>query len=115
MDPIKQLKSEIELELNIEDSQRVIQGTSWIKLLLCVPEADAAAVTTRAAACEDASTVAIGTAATVVEHMDTAQTAILSQNATFGALGTMLSKIDIFVKIVDQTASVRGWSYSSIL
>jgi hypothetical protein len=102
------MTTEVELELNTEDSQRVVRGTGRIRILLCVPEADVAAVATIAAARKDASTVSTGTAATVAEHMDAAQTAILSQNSTFGALGTVLSKIDVFVKIVDQTASVRG-------
>jgi hypothetical protein len=52
--------------------------------------------------------VGIATAATVAKCVGDTQTAISSQSGTFGALGAVLSGIDVFVKTVDQTAGVRG-------
>jgi hypothetical protein len=61
-----------------------------------------------------ADNIATGKVATVVEYVDGAQgyigdaQATISQFSSLAALGTVFDKIDLFVKIVDKTASVCG-------
>jgi hypothetical protein len=63
---------------------------------------------------KEADTIAAGKAATVVEYIDGAQGYVgdaqttSSQSSGLAAFGTVLEKIDLFVKIVDKTASVCG-------
>jgi hypothetical protein len=52
------------------------------------------------------NTIVSSTASTMADYIDDAQAVISSQSGTFGALGAVLSKIDTFVNIVDQTANV---------
>jgi hypothetical protein len=94
------LISETELELR---AQHDIDGTSRIRILLSVPTEVAAAI---AVSSENASAVGISTAATIARYVDDAQTVIRSQSG-FNALGAVLSKIDVFVDIVDQASTVR--------
>jgi hypothetical protein len=102
------MNTEVELDLSTSDHQRNPQGTSRIKIHICVQKSDVAAAAAITDARKDASTAGIGSAITVSEYADNAQTAISSQSGTFSALGAVLSKIDVFVNIVDQTANVRG-------
>src|ERR1700689_3821691 len=104
------MNTEVELDLSTSDHQRK-QGTSRIKIHICVQKSDVAAAAAITDARKDASTVGIGSAITVSEYVDNAQTAISSQSGTFSALGAVLSKIDVFVNIVDRTANVRDSGY----
>lgn len=73
--------------------------------MLCVPKADVAAATVMVTAREDTGALGTGTAATVAGYIDNAQAI---QNGAFGGLGSVLVKIDLFMNVVDQAASVRG-------
>jgi hypothetical protein len=102
------MNTEIELDLSTSDHQRKSQGTSRIKIHIRIQKSDVAAAAAITSARKDASTVGIGPAITVSEYVDDAQTAISSQSGTFSALGTVLSKIDVFVNIVDQPRHVTA-------
>jgi hypothetical protein len=41
-------------------------------------------------------------------YVDGAQALILDQASNLAGIGAMLDKIDVFVNIIDKTASVRG-------
>jgi hypothetical protein len=76
--------------------------------MLCVPKADLAVASAISVAHKDASTVGIGAAVTAVGYIDSAQAVLSAQSGAFGGLESVLAKIDMFVKIVDQTASVSS-------
>jgi len=105
------LKSEVELELSTENHQHTTQGAGRIKVMFCVPKADLAVAAAISVAHKDASTVGIGAAATAVGYIDGAQAVLSAQSSAFGGLESVLAKIDVFVKIVDQTTSVSGSVY----
>jgi DNA-binding transcriptional regulator LsrR (DeoR family) len=105
------MDTEVELDLSPSDRQRNPQGSGRIKIHICLQKPDVAVVAAITDARKDASTVGIGSAITVSEYVDNAQTAISSQSGTFSALGAVLSKIDVFVNIVDRTANVRDSGY----
>jgi hypothetical protein len=80
--------------------------------MLSAPESVGTAI---ADAHKVADNIAAWKAATVVECVDgaqgyvgDAQTTTISQVSSLAALGTVFDKIDLFVKIVDNTASVCG-------
>ena len=79
--------------------------------MLCVPKADLAVAAAISVAHKDASTVGIGAAATAVGYIDSAQAVLSAQSGAFGGLESVLAKIDVFVKIVDQTTNVSGSVY----
>jgi hypothetical protein len=79
--------------------------------MLCVPKADLAVASAISVAHKDASTVGIGSAVTAVGYIDSAQAVLSAQSGAFGGLESVLAKIDMFVKIVDRTASVSGSVY----
>ena len=79
--------------------------------MLCVPNADVAVASAISAAHKDASTVGIGAAVTAVGYIDSGQAILSAQSSAFSGLESVLAKIDVFVKIVDQTASVSGSVY----
>jgi hypothetical protein len=75
--------------------------------MLSIPKQNLAASVAIAVARNDASAVLHGTA-TTAEYVYNAQNTMSSKNGPFGALGAVLSKIDVFVNIIDRTANVRG-------
>jgi hypothetical protein len=99
---------DVELDLNSDNRQRSSHGAGRIRILLCDLKQDAAAATAIADAHEAANTVGASFVATIGEGVSNVQTAVLPLSGTLDALGAILSKIDIFVKIVDQVANVRA-------
>ena len=79
--------------------------------MLSAPESVSAAI---ADARKEADNIVTGRVPTVVEYVDSAQgyvgnaQATISQASSLASFGTVLDKIDLFVKIVDKTASVCG-------
>jgi hypothetical protein len=96
------------LELSGKDHHHTTEAIGQIKIMLCVPKADVAAASAIAVAHKDAGTVGTGAIATVTGYIDEAQGVISAQSSVFGGLESVLAKIDVFVKIVDETANVRG-------
>lgn len=102
--------SEIELDLDIEGHRNGAQGKSRIKIQFSAPDASEAVGAALADARKGADTIGGGKVATLVGLVDGAQGYVEgAQNVAskLDALGTVLDKIDVFVKIVDKTASVR--------
>jgi hypothetical protein len=70
---------------------------------------------------KDADSIQIGKAATIVDYIDGAQSEytqaskLLPPPSSLAPIGAILDKIDVFVKIVDKTASVcdqiRTWVF----
>lgn len=99
------------MDLNIDGSQSGSKGKSRIRIMLSAPESVGAAI---ADARKVADTIAVGKATIVVEHIDGAQgdaQTTISQASGLAAFSTVLDKIDLFVKIVDKTASVCGLEF----
>jgi len=95
------------LDLNLNGSQSDFKGKSRIWIVLSAPESVGAAI---ADARKVADNIAAGKAATVdgaQGYIGDAQ-ATISQFSSLAVLGTVFDKIDLFVKIVDNTASVCG-------
>jgi hypothetical protein len=59
--------------------------------------------------------VSNGIAATLADDVGSAQASVSSQNNTLDALGVVIFKIDVFVKIVDQATRVRGQHWIKFL
>jgi hypothetical protein len=97
---------EIEIAIIPPPSQKIPQGAPRIKLRLHTPRPDVAPSSAIVSNQNASSSTGPGTGATVVSHIDSIQAIIPCRGGAFDTLKTVLSKIDIFVKIVDKTASV---------
>ena len=102
---------EVELELNGKDRHHTTEIIGQIKITLCVPNDDVAAASAIAVAHKNAGNIGTGAVATVTRYIDEAQGVISAQSNAFGGLESVLGKIDVFVKIVDETANVRDNCY----
>lgn len=95
------------MDLNLGSSTSAYQGKSRIRLLLSAPESTKAVGAAIVNARKDTNTVGIGEEKTVVGYSDGALD-LVDKASKLSALSNVLDKVDIFVKIVDKTASVRG-------
>jgi hypothetical protein len=100
--------AEVELALITPPSQKIPQGAPRIKVLLSTPQSKIAASSAIVSAHNAASVMGPGTGATIASQIDGVQAIVSSQGGTFDALKAVITKIDIFVKVVDKAASVGG-------
>lgn len=94
------------MALNLEKNTSVNEGKSRIRILLSVPESTKAAEAAIADARMDANAIDTSKNETMVGYGDGAL-ALANKATNLSALSVVLDKIDIFVEIVDKTASVR--------
>lgn len=90
--------------MNLRDNERGRRGHGRIRVLLSTPNANIAArdalVKTRYA------THGVGAHATTIQNIDDTTAPVLAQQGTLNSLGAVLQRIDVFVNVVDQMASV---------
>ena len=107
---LTQPNSEVELDLDIEGHRNGSQGMSKIRIQFSALEPPEAVGAALADARKEADDIGRGKVATAVGLVDDAQGYVEGAQNVAGnldAFGTVLDKIDVFVKIVDKTASVR--------
>jgi hypothetical protein len=107
---LTQPNSEVELDLDIEGYRNGSQGMSKIRIQFSALEPPKAVSAALADARKEADDIGRGKVATAVGLVDDAQGYVEGAQNVAGnldAFGTVLDKIDVFVKIVDKTASVR--------
>ena len=98
------------MDLDIKGHPNGSQGKSKIRIQFSAPESSEAVGAALAEAHKEADDIGRGKVATAVGLVDDAQGYVKgAQNvaSNLNAFGTVLDKIDVFVKIVDKTASVR--------
>lgn len=104
-------RSEVDLDINVKGSRNGSQIKSRIKIRFSAPDSSKTVEAALADARKDADEIGrnkvaaavglVGNAQGYVEHVEDGA-------SNLSAFGTVLDKIDVFVNIMDKTASVRG-------
>ena len=94
------------LDLRDHDKQATSQGRGCIRIHISIPDASAAAASALADAHSATNRMGTGIVATGIQHVGDVTAAVSAQSTALTSLNSVLSKLDIFVKIVDKTANV---------